>query len=386
MNFNEYTELSQKEYDNILKSRISAEEAYRYLESGLKFRTFSETLMTYYKGENLKSLLVEKLLAYNPGMARDSLAKKVSGWLNGSYSPTDRETLLQLCFALGLDEVSANDFLSCSSDSGFHYRSPRELAYIFALRTGLDYDEALNLYESIPKIQSGVGEYCKDDMIFTETIFNEFYKVKTKEQFDAFINNNLYMLGNMHNTAYYYLKTFVKCLQNPDEDYSDVFGEGDNWDNSQRLSIESITERYLRMNVPSGADKGKSSPVEKIVKQYWPSATSMKRMCSGTEDVKRKVLILLYIITEGVAEGVNYEYVYDDLTPEERFTEHFDRICTMLLDCGMSMPDPRNAFDWVALYAIKMNHQEAMSEELEILLEKIFGTERNLTDVEFADV
>lgn len=383
---NQYTELSQEEFDKIKSGNMTASEAFGYLESGLSFRTFAETLLKYYKGDNLKGFLVQKMCEYNPGAVKDSVDKKVRGWLNGSYEPTDRETLLQICFALELDEENANEFLSYVSDGGFHYRNPKELAYAYALRTGLDYFEAVKLYESIPEIPNKNIIPGENDKVYTETVYNEFYRVKTLEQFYDFIKNNLSNMGCMHNTAYFYLNTFVKCLKDPDNGYSETFGKGDNWHDSEKLSIEAITEQYLRMKVPSGASKGKATNIEKIVKQYWPSVTSMKMMLSGTEDVKRKVLILLYIITEGLADDVNWMPVTeeDELSPEELFAEHFDRICTMLYDCGMSMPDPRNPFDWVALYAIKMNHEEAMSEELELILEKIFKMETNPTEKEEA--
>lgn len=379
---NTYTQLSQQEYDNIRFRSITAEEAFSYLQSGITPRNFSDTLAKFYAGEDLKERLIERLLEYNPGSVRDSISKKVRGWLNGGYEPSDRETVLQICFALDLDENSANEFLGFTSDCTIHYRNPRELSYAFALRTGMGYADAVKLYESLPPIPESKETSLKNEKVYTETIFNDFYKVKTPLQFKEFINTNLDNLGRMHNTAFYYFKTMIDCLKAPDEYLGYLFDKDEDWKKSEVLSIEAITERYLRMNVPSGASKGKATPVEKLIKQYWPSATSIKCMCSRTEDIKRKVLILLYIITEGIADDVNWSMITDEdqLSPEELFEEHFDRICIMLYDCGMALPDPRNLFDWVALYSIKMNHDEAMSDELQAILSRIFNTETNTTD------
>jgi hypothetical protein len=95
------------------------------------------------------------------------------------------------------------------------------------------------------------------------------------------------------------------------------------------------------------------------------------------EDVTRRVLLLLYLITEG---GISNEdsdaYLLDeDFTDEERFEEHYWRLNSMLNDCGMGKIDPRNVFDWLILYCLKSSEDEAMSERMQTVLDIIFGME-----------
>lgn len=62
----------------------------------------------------------------------------------------------------------------------------------------------------------------------------------------------------------------------------------------------------------------------------------------------------------------------DDLTPKERFEEHYGKLYIMLTDCSMSPPDPRNAFDWVVLHALRVDNTEGIREEMQELLNRIF--------------
>ncbi|MGN0182388.1 MAG: hypothetical protein ACI4DP_08295, partial [Candidatus Ornithomonoglobus sp.] len=209
-----------------------------------------------------------------------------------------------------------------------------------------------------------------NETVYTEALYNEFYHVLTAEEFRAFYVSNLDKLGMLHNTAYMYFRSFIDCLRDPDAQRELLFGREAR--KSEKLSIEEITGEYLRMNVPS--DAAGNTYVQKMIKKYWPSATSVKNMYSRREDVTRKILILLYVVTEGIAPEVNYDFVFDDsLTPKELFEEHYDKLCVMLTDCGMSLPDPRNVFDWAVLHALRKDNYESADEELKALLNKVFS-------------
>lgn len=360
------TLISQNEYDNIANTSMTADEAFQYMSKSIRPRTFEEILTDFGRDRNVKTVLVNALCEYSPEVSRESISKKVRGWLSGKYEPSDRETLMQICFALGLSERRADDFLSCCTDSGFHYRDPRELAYSFALRIGMDYREAVELYQSLSPLPPGK----EDTAVYTETLYNEFYKINTKQEFISFYENNIDKLGTLHNTAYMYFRSFIGCLRDPDGQREYLFEDRESI--SKRLSIEVITGEYLRMNVPM--DAAGNTYLQRMIKKYWPCATSVKNMYSRREDVTRKVLILLYVITEGIAPDVNYDFVFDDeLTPNQLFEEHYDKLCVMLTDCGMSLPDPRNVFDWAVLHALRKDNYEEMNEELREVLNRVFS-------------
>lgn len=118
--------------------------------------------------------------------------------------------------------------------------------------------------------------------------------------------------------------------------------------------------------------------VQKLLKQNWPNATSIKNIRSHKEDVPRKLLLLLYVVTEnGIADDEFYREMDEEYMPlEERVEYHWWTLNAILDDCGMAPLDPRNASDWLILYAISCGHEESMSERLEQVLSYVFGPEQ----------
>ncbi len=361
------TSVSQHEYDRIADTSMTADEAFEYMREKLPIRTFGEVLKRFYEGSDVTNMLTDALCEYSPNMSRDNIARKVRGWVGGKYEPSDRETYLKLCFALKLSEEKAQEFLCYCMDSGFHYREPRELTYAFALRMGIGYNEAVALYNSLPELR------CEEngDVVYTGELIEEFEKISSVEEFKKFYADNMDKLGALHNTAYKYFMSFMKCLKNPDEGREELFGSDKGV--SPEISVEQIMREYIRMNVPVNAPDVRYNYIQKMIKKYWPSATDIKNMMNRKKDVQRKVLILLYLITEGVSADVDYDFVDgDSLPPRERFEEHYDRINIMNIDCGMSRLDPRNVFDWAVLYAVKMNNENEIRCELQELVQRIF--------------
>lgn len=362
------TLISKKEYDTLSRTKMTAEEAYKYMNEEIALRKFSDMLLSYAQGLDTKKLLIDELCRYDSMANRDSVSRKVRDWFAGKYEPSDRETYFKICFALGLNETRANSFLMSSDESGIHYRDPKELVYAFALRKGITYPEAVTLYNSLPPLIPG-EEQKADKFVYTSTLYDEFAGVETVEEFERFYRANMDKLGALHNTAFRYFTKFMDCLRTPDNYLSEFLNE--DILKSDKLSIEMVVEEYLRMDMPSDKRKVKYTYVQKMIKKYWPSATSIKNMCSRREDVTRKTLILLYIITRGIVPELSYGtvrdgeddeavFMYDDvdLSPEDVFEEHFDKLSLMLNECGMAVPDPRNVFDWAALYSIRMSSDD----------------------------
>ncbi len=361
----ELTLTSQNEYNRIADIYMTSDEAFEYMSNALPWRSFGETLRQFADTPNIKKTLTDALCEYSPRMSRDSISRKVRGWISGQYEPSDRETYFQLCFALRLSEEKAQEFLSYCTNGGFHLRDPRELTYAFALRTGMSYPDAVSLYDSLPKLP----EHPSEAQVFTSELLTEFNGITSVDEFRQFYTDNIDKLGSLRNTAYKYFTTFIKCLKSPDDD-SDPNG-------SSEISYDRLLREYIRMDVPSNSATGSYTYIQKMIKKYWPSATNIKNMMNRKEDVSRKTLILLYLITEGIAPDVKYDFVYNDkLSPAERFGEHYERLCIMLTDCGMSPPDPRNVFDWAALYAVKMNNSDEIHGEMKALTERIFEENR----------
>lgn len=298
--------------------------------------------------------------------------------MNGQNEPTDREEWIKICFALEFNELQATQFMAFSLDGGFHLRNPREIAYLYCIRTHKTYQESMRfvnrLKPLVVKVESepilNFGTISTQDqykhMIYTKVVGNAFAKVHDDDSFFRFYKENYSNFGHLHNTAYVrFMHFFNELIQpsvpvhtKPEESYS----------------IEQAVDTYLRMNLPLDRRTGKYTVVQKAIRSFWPNITTIKNFRRRREDVSRKVLLLLYVVTEGFDAEVTDEDLYlEELTPSELLEAHAWRINLMLHDCGMGMLDPRNPFDWLLLYSLKTNDDDkGMGERLQEVLNILF--------------
>jgi hypothetical protein len=131
-------------------------------------------------------------------------------------------------------------------------------------------------------------------------------------------------------------------------------------------SINQIMDTYLQMKVPIGKETLQFDILQKTIKRYWPNATMLFAMRNREEDVTRRVIVLLYLITQDIDDPE------DELTPQERFFEHYWTLNNYLNSFGLSPLDPRNMFDWLVLYSMKTNEERN---------EEAPGADQRLTDM-----
>lgn len=169
-------------------------------------------------------------------------------------------------------------------------------------------------------------------------------------------------LSTLHQRAYEYFDRYFQALTSPE-------------DGGARYSVEKAMETYLSLHMPSGRRRGDYTAFQKMLKQGWPNATSLKNIRARREDVPRKLLLLLYIITENVVDDAYDELDEEYLSPEELFEEHWWRVNLMLKDCGMPTLDPRNVYDWLVLYSLNsaVHQDEAMSQRMEEVIAAMFS-------------
>ena len=202
----------------------------------------------------------------------------------------------------------------------------------------------------------------KEDSLdpMTQMMKAEFQKVRGEEDLFAFILNNRAKMGSGHNTAYAY---FIKMLS---------MLSGECLDDEEKYSMEYIAENYLQLNVPVDKKTSGYSNVQKIVKKYWPGARNIKTMKSRSEDVNRKSLLLLYIVTGGAIDDEYTEMDEEYLEAEQYLEMHCKRMNQMLRECGMNRMDPRNMFDYLVLYCLRPEEDIFMSERMEELMKELF--------------
>jgi len=343
--------------------------AAEYLWSGkIVLRTFHDTLRGFYPHPDLAARLTAAFQDDAREGNPDSIAKNVRNWVSGRSQPTSREDIFHIAFALSLSEQQAGYLLGLCTDYAIHYRDGREAVYVWFLRTGKSYAEARAFFESLPPAPRLDSLPANDSGHLTRDLQNEFLRVQTPDDLRGCYLRNLENFGALHLRAYTYFSKYLQQLTRP-ASAVDGMQEPD-------YSMETVMAQYLSLKMPSGKNRGGYSVVQKLIKRNWPNTTALKNIRLRKEDVPRKLLLLLYVITENVVDGEYHELDEDYVTPQERLDDHWYCLNAILSDCGMPLLDPRSATDWLVLYAITAGDDQPMSERLEQVIEALYADVR----------
>lgn len=366
------TVTSASEYDRILYGRMTPAMAAAYLREGqLPMRTFSEALQQMYAGEDLLMRLTDFFLSDSPHSTPQSVLKKVKNWVSGKNQPANRKDIFRIAFALGFNEAQLDYLLSLCTDYGIQYRDGHDAVFAWFLRNGYGYSDAKAFYQSLPPApglnQVSAPEFSR----LTSEIRSEFLMIPSVEELRECYLRNLHRFGSLHLRAYYYFDKFISLLIHPAPSWIDI--------PEPYYSLETVMNTYLSLHMPSGKKREGYTVVQRLIKQNWPNATAIKNIRSHKEDVPRKLLLLLYVITEdpSVIRGLGQAEDTTELTLEDRMEEHWWTLNAMLGDCGMAQLDPRNATDWLILYAICAEEDEPMSDRLEQVISLMYESAGN---------
>lgn len=365
----ELTTLSEMEYSRLHSQEMTPAMAAEYLWSGrIVLRTFCDTLRDFYPYPDLTARLITAFQTDARGGKPDSIAKNVRNWVAGRSQPTSREDIFHIAFALSFSEQQAGYLLGLCTDYAIHYRDGRETVYAWFLRTGKSYEEARAFFETLPPVPRPDSLPDSAGAHLTREVQNDFLRVQTVDDLRGCYLRNLDSFGALHLRAYTYFSKYLKQLVQPaspagvqEPDYS----------------MEAVMDQYLSLKMPSGKDRGGYSVVQKLIKRNWPNTTALKNIRLRKEDVPRKLLLLLYVITENVVDGEYRETDEDYISPQDRLENHWYCLNAILADCGMPLLDPRNATDWLVLYAITAEGEDqAMSERMEQVIEALYADVR----------
>lgn len=329
---------------NRAKDPMSISEAVHLLQESTKFRSFSDKLNAFAGGRDLRKLLTEGLMKNHPEAKFDAVDKKVRNWLNGRTQSVSKPDAFELAFILTLSLEEADRFIAMVTEEGIHWRDVQELVFGYALSKGMTFDEARALYERMPK----GGAKTDSTGAGTALIKNDVLAVSDEAELVEYVKEAASLLGKYHNTAYNLFMDYMAMLEGAD--ISDGLSE------EKEMSVRDVLDSYLyRSSVPAGA-KGKKEAMteaQKFIKADWPDETTLSRMKSRQTDVTRKVLILLFLATNGGDAEEDYDYDDDEeLTRDEIFQDAVSRLNLMLSGCGFMKLDPRNRFDWMTMYSM----------------------------------
>jgi len=353
---------------------LSSSEA-RELLAQIPARRFADILAQFSSDDFQRDNLVDALCQNDPTRKRASMDRKVRDWLKGKYQPTLREDLLELCFILKLNVADADAFLAMSGDEGLHWRNPRELTYAYALRKGMRYPEAKALFERV-RPASTSDDHSVPDRSYTPLAYQEALAIETEDALSRYLLSAGERLGSFHDRAYQYFVEMMELLEQPDPTGGDF---------EERYSTRKIVETYLDKRLPQSWDKSRMDDKLRGILSGWPDEVTLSRMKNRRVDVNRKTLILLFLASDGSEKhdnGDQDDTDWDDEWPDETheaddaFRSSYLRMNQMLSTCGYRMLDPRNPFDWVVIYCMRVSDDpramegltERLSDMLDVLL------------------
>lgn len=361
----EYTRISRKEIDTISSGILTPAMAAEYLLEGkIRLRTFQELLYAMRPEEEVRKKLIPAFIQDDPDASPDAVRRKISNWLTGRNVPTSREDIFHIGFALRLNEGQIDQLLGFTTDAGIHYRNGQDIVYTWFLRHDGTWQQAFALFQSLPPIPYLSQLPPEDSSSLTRNLHVASHSVQTAAELRAFYIANLERFGQLHLQSFSYFEKYMKLLMRPMS-----YGPS----TEPNYSIETILDLYMTMHMPSGKNRSAYSTVQKLIKSNWPNLTMLKNIFGRRIDVPRKLLMLLYVITENaVPEDEYIETDEDYITLQERLEDHICTLNAILSDCGLPTIDPRNAYDWLVLYALTASDQ-SMSEQMEKVIEILFA-------------
>ena len=392
---NKMTVVSKQLYNQAISRSMTASEAIDFLEKEAKMRTLREKLERFSHGQELKSTLVQGLMQNHANQNKESVERRVRGWLNNPKNQTLRKKdAIELCFILKLSVEEADALVALISEEGLHWRNPDEIVYIFALKQGMDYSEAQKLNDEMAEILSGVtesGTPAEDS--FTPLIRSEVTALRTREELIDYLTGAVSRLGRYHNNAYRLFMEMMNALENPlpdeGEENAGLFEKEELM--REELTIRDILREYLYEKnvlyakglIQADKKKDKKSPrsgeerlvftvIQEEVSRSWPDETTISKMKSRKADVTRKVLILLFLATEQEPEEDEEDADYA-LSKEEIFETLYQCLNDLLLQCGFMPLDPRSPFDWLILYCICAVDMFDMNIRMKTVFKEMFG-------------
>lgn len=343
-----------------------------FLKNEAVFCGFDQVLRQVYPNDDLADRLVSGM-AEQKNEPLSNVVRTVQNWIKGRNLPKNRETLFQICFILGLDELRASKVLGAASETGIHYRNRDELVYAFGLRTGMSYGQAAVLKEEVQRrypmmAYEGTGD-ADGEPAYTRQVRDAFSYVTDKKELMEFFDEHMDHLGQLHETAYRKFEELMERLQKP---------EGVSGAEERRYTIEEVMETYMRMHVPETKRTADYTLLQRVIKKYWPSESGLFHMINRKEDVSRKVMILLYLVTEAFDEEEEGEERFFDMDEEDADTVleiRLERMNLFLDRYGMNLLDVGNPFDFLVLYAMRTQGGEFVSDRMEAVLNSLFEAE-----------
>ena len=369
-----YTTLLQKPLDTISWEDDNFIE--ELLEVVQLFRPFSKAMDEFLKEHGFagniedadaKAAFVRAVFA----KANMDAPREVREWFAGQ--PVKRDTVFQICFAFGLDGGETDEFFRriYTKERSFNCHLMQEAIYYFCLNNGLTWADALDIQSRAPLAGKDAGDV---DVVYTGSIIAELNDLESKEEFIAWLNENIDKFvpyGNV--TAYETIRRLWRQAAGPDglliqenQKLSSLLDDDAMGNKSSFRTGSSGARLYdaylaiLQLDKKTvkklGTDRSIKPILEKLhddAQDSFPDRQGIDLILRGEHvsyERVRKWLVLLTFYTywakRAIANG-NYEAQPDDA---DRCIAEMNRY---LIDCGYPELYMGNPYDWIFFYAIK---------------------------------
>lgn len=371
------TDISRKMYIKAYNIQSVPDAVIMLRECG-SFRTLGDILRGRITSDQPKSVLVDGLCYNHPDASRDSIDKKVRNWLNGRTQTVAKRDAFELAQILKLDLEQTDLFLKQVTGEGIHWRDPSEIVWGYSIAQGLSYSDTIRLLRKASGF--GADGSAANMTSYTEEVFQKVRPLLDLPE-DAFISGLTAMnssFGAFHNTAHRLFIQFLEILEGGDP--------GDFIDDGPKMTMRYILEHYLyRTQVPvvkreSQKASAGFNALQRSVRANWPDEQTLSKMKNREMDVSRKVLMMLFLATDGGEPDDDTDLDEWDEEPPSRdevFQGVYTRMNRMLQACGFQQLDPRSPFDWIILFSIAVEDLWDSDLRMQEILREIFpgGTE-----------
>lgn len=376
----------------------TVEEAINTLLSYEHFRTLGDVLRSFTHDHDIKKRLVSGLSVWYPDAKPDSIDRKVRNWLNGKTLTINKQDAYVISRVLELSLEQTDSFLKYAAGEGIHWRNPKDIIWCYSILHHTPHTATWKLLEQVGSQKTPNSRLVQNQSeSYTSDVYEKLQPVLYQDE-DAlltFLTKEDHRLGTFHNTAYLQFSRYMELLKRgysedgiealfkemtrEEKNKAKIRVDGDiGLHKAAPISVRDILETYFYRNlVPvqaRGKEKGKNafSAIQCCIRQNWPDESILSKMESRKMDVSRKVLILLFLATDGCDTDFSDEYDEDD-SAEDVFLSVYLRLNTMLNACGFPQLDPRNPFDWMILFCISSGDLWESDDRLRSILISMFS-------------
>ena len=366
------TKISKIMYNKATYIQTISEAKNALLESEELFRSLKTILQSFSGMENPKKFLVDNLVLWRTDIGRESIDRNVRNWLNGNTQKIKKRDVFILSRILHLSLEKTDEFMKMILGEGIHWRNPEDIAWCYSIVHDLEPNQTLKLLQQV----IALGKFPKETPLipsnsYTKEVYEKLNDVlyTSEEELFSFLKKEWANLGTFHNTAYRLFMNFMNLLHN---------GSLEEEEQTKKKTTRDILEEYMyrKWITVEHKEEKKFSAIQRSIRQNWPDEVALSNMKSRSIDVSRKVLILLFLATD----GSNSDFSEDDedeeiLTADDVFYDIYTRLNAMLQTCGFERLDARNPFDWIILYSICVGDLWESDKRLQEILIDIFYEE-----------